>query len=155
MIRIYGGFDRYFCRMLKKPRGSHASILSLFLVRSGCPPCFSDLAIATRSVDRVQCGSSVPSACRRRAERAWGESPLSGTKKHLLRGFFMRFSPNRVKGRRSRSFKCEDEGVYLSYMTEVRDMKKGRLYTPQNLHFAGTPCTLSLGLAPVEGLEPP
>ena len=40
-------------------------------------------------------------------------------------------------------------------MTEVRDMKKGRLYTPQNLHFAGTPCTLSYGLAPVEGLEPP
>ena len=91
MIRIYGGFGRYLCHMLKKPRGSRTSILSLFLVRSGCPPCFSDLAIVTRSVDRVQCGSSVPSVCRRRAERAWGESPLSGTKKTPPPRFFYAF----------------------------------------------------------------
>ena len=29
-----------------------------------------------------------------------------------------------------RSFKCEDEGAYLAYVTEIRDMQKGRKVRP-------------------------
>ena len=29
-----------------------------------------------------------------------------------------------------RHFKCEDEGVYLAYVTEIRDTQKGRKVRP-------------------------
>ena len=29
-----------------------------------------------------------------------------------------------------RSFKCEDEGAYLAYVTEIRDTQKGRKVRP-------------------------
>ena len=38
--------------------------------------------------------------------------------------------PNAMRGCDLRSFKCEDEGAYLAYVTEIRDTQKGRKVRP-------------------------
>ncbi len=38
--------------------------------------------------------------------------------------------PNAMRGCDLRRFKCEDEGAYLAYVTEIRDTQKGRKVRP-------------------------
>ena len=35
-----------------------------------------------------------------------------------------------MRGCRLRSFKCENEGAYFAYVTEIRDTQKGRKMRP-------------------------
>ena len=69
-----------------------------------------------------------------------GEPPMAAyEKKHpkvsfaVVVGGYDEFAincPNAMRGCDLRRFKCEDEGAYLAYVTEIRDTQKGRKVRP-------------------------